>query len=86
VVLPISKACTNEGRDNIARTSRQNANTKQAEMQTENARELARAEVATAQILIEMESENVGSLEADVRSEQPPVSSASTPKIGRKTR
>ena len=63
MVLPICKACLDEGHNNIiVRAARQNAKVKQAK----NARELARAEVATAHTLAEMAAENVGSLlEAD---------------------
>ena len=86
VALPICKACLDEGHTIIVRVARQHASAKRAKMQTENARELARAEVATAQILTKMAFTSIGSLEADMRSEQPPVSSAITPKTGRKTR
>ena len=85
MVLPICRACLDECHNIIASAARLNANAKQTKMQFENGRELARAEVATAQILKRMASENVGFLEADVRSKQPPVSRASTPKTGRKT-
>ena len=54
----------------IVRAARENGNAKWSNIQIKNARELARAEIATTQILTEMSAENVGSLEADVRSEQ----------------
>ncbi len=47
VVLPICKACLDDGYEIIVRAARQNANAKQAKMQIENARELAREELAT---------------------------------------
>ena len=60
-----------EGHNIIVRAARENANAKRAKIQIENARELTRAEIATAQLLTKMSAENVGSLQADVRSEQP---------------
>jgi len=38
VVLPVCKACLNDGYDIIVRSARQNANAKQAKMQIKNAR------------------------------------------------
>ena len=55
-----------EGHNIIARAARENANAKWAKIQIKNARELARAEIATTQILTKMSAENVCSLEADV--------------------
>ena len=54
VVLPICKACLDEGHNTIVPAARQTAKAKQAKMQIDNARELSRADIATAQILTEM--------------------------------
>jgi len=82
VVLPICKACLDEGCDIIVRVARQNTNAKQAKMELENARALTREETFTAYIMDkEIAAEIVGSDEADV-----PVPIASTNKSGRKTR
>ncbi len=69
MVLLICKGCLDEGHNIIVRAARQNARDKQANLQIENARELARAEVATTQMLIQMAAENVASVETDMRSE-----------------
>ncbi len=48
VFLPICKACLDDGCNIIVRAARQNANAKQARMEIENARDLAREEATTA--------------------------------------
>ncbi len=80
VVFPVCKACLDDGCNIIVRAARQNANAKQARMEIENARDLAREEAATAEIMDEeIAAEIVGSHEADV-----PVPIASANKSGRK--
>jgi hypothetical protein len=82
VVLPICKACLDDGYNIIVRAARQNTNAKQARMELENARVLAREEAATADIIDEEIAAKIfGSDEAAV-----PVPIASTNKSGRKTR
>ncbi len=66
VVLPICKACLDDGYNIIVRAARQNANAKQAKIQIENARELAREELSTVEIMEEMAAQDIGSGEAIV--------------------
>ena len=76
MLLPICKACLDDGYNIIVRAARQNTNAKQARMELENARALPREETTTADITgEEIAAEIVGSDESDV-----PVPLASTNK------
>jgi len=66
VVLPICKACLDDGHNIIVRMARRNANAKQAKVQIANAREVAREELATIEIMEEMAGPDIGSDEADM--------------------